>query len=134
MRDYLAYHNPDVMGYSAVEVSKPSIPTNKSAKCSMGDRVWLITGEGKPRRYYLRLYFTVTSVDNATNQAFETEITGADERFLDPMPCLDDYPWFGNLKTKMANFSLGFQPINHAEAVRGLEAVAGMQTASASGG
>lgn len=58
MADFVVYHSPDRMGYSADTVRGFSILTNKNVPSVVGSRVWLLTGEGTPRTYYLRGHFT----------------------------------------------------------------------------
>jgi hypothetical protein len=132
MTNYLAYHNPERMQIPGLEVRDLCVLTNHPGKCERGDRVWMITGEEHPRRYYLRLYFTVKTVTKSAQTEFSFEVSGNDGRFFDPMPCLDSETWFPELLRKMANFSLGFQPINNAEVARGFEVVAGIAASGAS--
>jgi len=130
--DYIAYHNPDKMGPRATQGVGLGIVTNHPGKCVPGDRVWLITGEGRPRKYYLRCYFTVSSVGHSNLRNFSSEVNGNDGRLYDPMPRLDTEPWFRELITKMKNFRGGFQPINIPKVILGLERVAGIAALAAS--
>lgn len=60
MAEFVVYHSPERMGYSAETVRGFSILTNKNVPSVVGSRVWLLMGEGTPRTYYLRGHFTPT--------------------------------------------------------------------------
>jgi hypothetical protein len=124
MADFVVYHNPDSMGYSATQVAKFEIVTNKRVKNALGDRVWLLAGEGHPRRFYLRCYFRVDSVEPAQVSGFRTRVSGKAGQFLDPMPQLDGEEWFSELKHTAGNFSLGYIRISSPRIISGLEKVA----------
>jgi hypothetical protein len=52
--DFLVYHNPESIGYSAREVEVLEIVTDKQVSREViGGRVWLLTGEGKPTHVLL---------------------------------------------------------------------------------
>jgi hypothetical protein len=96
MRHFLVYHNPDAMGYSlnenSAEESDFSIITNKPVRTLLGDRIWLITGEGRPRRYYLCETFIVDAIDRDQESVYTNIAKGTEgQRFL-PMIQLDDQP------------------------------------------
>jgi hypothetical protein len=134
MADYIAYHNPDTMQYPGSQVDELKVLTKHPGKCSTGDRVWLVVGEGKPRKYFLRLFFIVSSIEPAQEERFSTVIRGGDGQFFDPpMPVLHSEGWFVELKAKMLNFRGGFQPIKTPEAIRGLEKAAGIAASASSG-
>jgi hypothetical protein len=125
MSEYVVYHNPGRMGYSARDVDVLSIVTNKSATGAKGARVWLITGEGKsPKQYYLRGVFTVESVSKSTHPEFKIQVAGSAGKLFDPMVRIDTQPWFNQFRSSQGNFGLGFQPINDPVVVRGLRGVA----------
>jgi hypothetical protein len=133
MADYIVYHNPDSMGYPATQIRKFAIVTNKRVKNAIGDRVWLITGEGQPRNYYLRLYFAIESIDSAEDTGFRTRVSGTHGQFLEPMAKLDDEDWLPELKQTMGNFGLGFERISSVRIINGLERLAGQAVTTATG-
>jgi hypothetical protein len=47
--DFVAYHNPDTMGYAADEVEGLNFLTNKNLPFVVGSRVWMVTGERRGR-------------------------------------------------------------------------------------
>lgn len=123
MTDYVVYHNPDVMGYGALDVDNLSIYTNKDPGNVIGSRVWLLTGEGSPRRFLLRATFLVSEVGRSDRPQFRTRVFGKAGTFMHPMPVLNDEPWFIQFKKSQGNFAFGFQPISESDAVAGLHAL-----------
>jgi len=121
--DYLVYHNPDRMGYGAMDVDSLSIYTNKPTSAPLGSMVWLITGEGQPRTYKLRGTFKVKDIGPSSDPAFHTAVSGKDGRLLDPMPVLNSEPWFDGFRRSQGNFAFGFQPITDESALNGLRAI-----------
>ena len=125
VKDILVYHNPDSMGYPASDVKEPVIVTNKRVgRETIGDRIWLITGEGQPRRYFLRGVFTVNKIESGEDEGFRTRVWGNEARFFRPMVELSDTKWFPDLRRSQGNFAFGFQVMNVPRFVRGLEKAA----------
>ncbi len=115
MEHYVQYHNADVRGFSCFELSPNegfSIVTNKAlAKTKLvGNRVWLIGGEGKPRRYYLCLTFIVEQVEEIKGE-FQYLASGQKGQFFDPPIFLNDLPWFKDFLHSQQNFSMGLRKI-----------------------
>lgn len=122
MTDYVVYHNPDVRGFSASECQGFSVLTDKTPVGDIGgNRIWLITGEGKPRRYYLAATFIVERVTSGQSEGFATCISADAGQRFQPMISLDVEDWFPDFRRSQGNFSLGFQPIREERFVRGLE-------------
>jgi hypothetical protein len=124
-RDYVVYHNPDVMGYSATGAKPLSIVTNKPVKSAIGKRVWLITGEGNPRKYYLRSWFIVDEISSGEKQGFETRLTGTEGEVFDPLVPIEEGEWWDNFRTSQGNFAFGFSAIKDAETIQHLELLIG---------
>jgi hypothetical protein len=95
--------------------------TNKSTSNVAGSRIWLITGEGQPRKYFLVLWFLADVVESGEDEGFKTRVAGEHGQRFDPMIPLDDEEWFLEFKRTRANFSLGFSPINESLFVEGFE-------------
>jgi hypothetical protein len=53
VKHFVVYHNPEKMGYAAEAVPELCFVTNKPVGNLIGNRIWLIQGEAKPRRYVL---------------------------------------------------------------------------------
>lgn len=113
------------MGYPASEVTAPVIVTNKRvSEGAIGSRIWLLTGKGRPRRFFLRGLFTITRVESGEDEGFRTRVWGTGERFFDHMIELTHEDWFEDFKRSQGNFAFGFQPITDDRFIRGLESVA----------
>lgn len=122
MRDVLVYHNPDSMGYPASDVMEPVIVTNKRVgEEAIGDRIWLITGEGRPRRYYLRGYITASGIQSGDDDGFRTRVSGDKGHFSNGLIDISDEEWLPELKRSQGNFAFGYQIIKDPRFVRGLE-------------
>jgi hypothetical protein len=125
MPDVVVYHNPDSMGWPASEVHEPDIVTNKPvSNAFVGSRIWLLTGEGKPRRFFLRGVFTISEIGGGEERWFRTRIRGVEARFFTPMIELTGQGWFQDLKRSQGNFAFGFQRISDERLIRALESSA----------
>ncbi len=122
MKDLIIYHNPDVLGFSAHELEGLKAVTKQENAGLEGERVWVVTGEGKPRRYFLRSYFVVDEIGQGDTSG--TILKGIKGRVFDPMPELSDFEWFSKLKSVEGNFRFGPRAIRNPEIVHGLEHVA----------
>ena len=111
------------MGYDATDVENLRIYTNKVLGNLIGARVWLIAGEGKPRKFQLRATFIVNNIDASDKPEFLTRVTGKEGQFLHPMPVLNGELWFDALKKAHGNFAFGFQPIDNHIWLAGLRDV-----------
>ena len=123
MTDYVAYHKAEVMGYDALDVAKLAIYTKKPALATIGSRVWLVAGEGSPRRYRLRATFLVKSIEPSDKPAFKSRVFGTEGQLLDPMPILNSEPWFPAFLKAQGRFAFGFNSIADSDAQAGLRIV-----------
>jgi hypothetical protein len=122
VRDAVVYHSPERMGYSVAGSREPYFLTNKRvSRGALGTRVWLITGEGRPRRYWLRGTFTVASLESGDDEGFRLRVRGRGARWLSPMVDLTDAEWFDAFRRSQGSFAFGFQGIADARFVRALE-------------
>lgn len=124
MRHFVVYHNPDVMPYPADEVSELSVYSNKMVSDLPGDRIWLLTGSDRPRKFYLVSTFVVDEVDTSGREGFQLKASGTKGRIFKPFPRLDALPWFDELKRAQGNFAFGLQPITQPAVIAGLNGVA----------
>jgi hypothetical protein len=125
MKDYVVYHNPDSMGVPVTGVNSLAIVTDKKVADVIGDRVWLLTGEGSPRAFSLRSYFIVDHVESGAGARFETRLSGTVGKVFDPMVAVGSEDWFADFKRSQGNFAFGFQAITERRFINGLEAAAG---------
>ena len=124
MKDFVIYHNPEVMGRSASELVEFSVVTNKPVSNIEGDRVWLVTGEGRPRTFYLCAWFIADRVERNTDPEFGTCVAGTHGKFFHPMIELNNEQWFGEFQRSQGNFAFGLQPITDSRFIAGLESAA----------
>jgi|SRR6478609_321102 len=124
MKDFVVYHNPDVMGQSVEQVDGLSIVTDKKVSDMQGNRVWLMTGEGTPRTFLLRSYFIVDRFE--IGDGYKTKLSGKDGKVFEPMLELNAQEWFDDFKNSQGNFAFGLQRIKNEQFIRGLEDLAGV--------
>jgi Domain of unknown function (DUF3883) len=120
MKDYVQYHNTELMGYPCDEGDGVyfSIVTNKPILSLPGNRIWLISGVGKPRKYALCEVFTVDRVkeDGSENHAMGSVGTA----FRPPIP-LNNRLWFKEFLKSQQNFRFGLNEIREKQFVGELE-------------
>ena len=75
-----------------------------------GRRVWLIAGEGRPRRYYLRQTFIAEEVRPSPIPGFEHLVRGRHGIRFRKL-CIDAEPWFVDFLRSQGNFSLGLSEV-----------------------
>ena len=125
MRHFVVYHNPEKMGYSADEIAELCIVTNKPVNNLIGDRIWLIQGEGRPRKYVLRGTFVVDSIGPDTEDGFRFIVRGREgELFRPPIP-IGTLPWFPRFKQTQGHFAFGLQRISDEAVVDELNRICG---------
>lgn len=115
MDHYVQYRNPALVGGDCHQgIGGPFvIGTNKGLVWQLpGNQVWLICGEGRPRRYFLRSYFVVDEVGADPEAAlFRFYAQGTQGRWLQPPLPLNGLPWFYEFRRTQSNFSFGLNPI-----------------------
>lgn len=120
-RHFIQYHNPDKMGRSYERSGDFSIFTNKPyslVAALPGNTVWLIGGEGRPRRYSLCCVFVVDEIGQADEPSFRWYARGAEGRHFPALPRIDDDPWFRPFLWRQANFSLGLRELAQPDIAR----------------
>lgn len=110
--DYVVYNNADTVGVLNKEIEL-SVFTNKPAPDAMGGRVWLLFGQGNPRRYFLRLWFQIDGVGDGSEHRFRTRLSGSVGNKFDPIIELTNDEWFKDLKREQGNFAFGFNSIKN---------------------
>lgn len=111
------------MGYPVIDVNKLAIYTKKLVNEKSVGRVWLIAGEGSPRKYYLRATFIIKNVEPSENLLFTNRVSGTDGQLLDPMPLLNSEPWFSVFVKEQGRFAFGFNKIKNSAAIDGLRKI-----------
>ena len=100
------------------------IVTDKFFRSLVGATVWLVTGKGRPRHYFLCSTFTVDKVECDNAGRFRNRVSGSVGRDLDPFVEIGEMPWFPELLKVTGNFGLGLPPITNKTIIRGLQDVA----------
>ena len=126
MKDYLVYHNPDVMGVLGPADSPFHVVTDKKVGDVRGNRVWLITAEGHPRTFFLHSHFIVDEIEPGSDAGYTTRLSGNAGSAFDPMIELNREDWFSDFKRSQGHFGFGFQAIKNSRFIKGLEAAAGL--------
>ncbi len=122
MSDFVVYHKSVKMGYPALDINNLAIYTNKKVTLDtyQNSRIWLIAGEGSPRKYFLRATFRIGDVIDSDKPEFQHLITGTDGQLLDPMPDITNEKWFPSFIKTQGNFSFGFNLIKDSVVVKNL--------------
>ena len=111
MKHFVSYHNADKMGYAYEDALPFSVGTTKSVDRLVGNRVWSISGEGKPRTYRLRDTYIVDSIGESDQEQFVNFACGSNGIAFEPPVVLNRLPWFPAFLKSQSNFSLGLQQI-----------------------
>ena len=115
MEEYVQYHNTDRMGYWCEGEGDDGfeVVTNvRWAPKMVGKRIWLIGGDGKPRRYYLCYHFIVDWVEEETQGKFRYLLGGTRGRRFTPPILLNEFPWFRAFLRSQQNFRFGLRKID----------------------
>lgn len=124
MKHYLIYHNAEKMGYPLDSVNELTAFTNRELTSDIiGNKLWLITGEGNPKEYFLKIYFIIGDIKSGKQKNFKTKLIGNNGKFFNPMIRIDNNSWFEEFRKQMANF-VGFAEIKNREFIDELEKLA----------
>ena len=101
MRHFIQYHNAKDMEYSASRISSTEVYTDNPVESTMGNTVWLVSGEGMSRKkksFYLAAAFKVESFEVGTYKCskFKNTVAGSGSLYglsiqLDWNECFLDY-------------------------------------------
>jgi hypothetical protein len=115
MDHYVQYRNPALVGGDCLDGigGAFTIGTNKGLVRRLpGNRVWLICGRGRPRRYFLRSCFIVDEIGEERGESlFRFYAQGRRGHWFQPPLPLDGLPWFAEFRRVQSNFSFGLNPI-----------------------
>ena len=88
------------------------IVTSKSVSNLSGKKIWLISGEGRPRKYFLCYWFIVSKVGPVDEDSgFKFYADGTVGSSLHPPILLNQTTWFKDFLKSQQNFSLGLRKI-----------------------
>ena len=113
MRHFVQYHNPGKMGPYKPAKKDLWIVTNKPGELCVGDTMWLVTGEARPRRYFLCETFVVEKIDYQSGGEFRYKASGTVGRSFDPLVEIGFEAWFEELLKTTGNFRFGLTEIKN---------------------
>jgi hypothetical protein len=85
-----------------------------------------VTGEGKPRQYFLCESFVVEEIVPQSARKFRYQVSGSDGKPLYPLKIDKSAAWFQELLRITGNFRYGLQPISSKAVIEELKRIAGM--------
>ena len=115
MEEYVQYHNADRMGYWCEDEGEGDFEVMTNARWApkmVGKRIWLIGGDGTPRRYYLCYHFIVDWVEEETEGNFKYLLGGTRGKRFAPPILLNEFPWFKAFLRSQQNFRFGLRKID----------------------
>ena len=111
---FVQYHNSEKMGYGCDQISDFQIVTRKPLQwlqeSVLGSVVWLIVGEGRPRRFSVCLMFQADQLGPAPTTGFEYVVRGRHGRRFAALR-IDEEPWFAEFRASQGNFAFGLSEI-----------------------
>lgn len=112
MRHYVAYHNPEKMGYRLHDSDPFRVLTKTSTDRLVDNLVWFIESDREsPKGYYLSSVFRVCTTGNTGDTPLQHFASGTGHEFSQPIR-INELDWFGELFRKTAHFSLGVPEIS----------------------
>jgi len=128
-RHLVQYHNPDKMREYKSGKRGFGIVTDKPFRRVDGDRVWLISRQGKPRNYEYVLCETFIADESGPDPSgrYRYFVNGSDGKSFDPPILIDkNEEWFRRLFRVTQHFRRGLMNIRDEKVVRGLSSLAGL--------
>jgi hypothetical protein len=131
VNSYVVYHNVEAMGHDCLGPGY-SIVTRKNIPKVIGNRIWLIRGKGKPRRYHLVETFVVQRFCASRDHGRFLYYAESDEgrkgqkKFGLTLE-IGNEDWFYALSRAAGNFGLGLQGVKSQIAINGLRKVSGIR-------
>jgi len=126
MRHFVQYHNsdPDKMGPYRPSTKNFGIVTDKLQGVREGDTIWLLTGKGRPREYFLCETFAVEKISHQSVGRFSYRISSQDGQYLYRLEVDKTLPWYQELLKVTGNFRYGLQRISSEAIIAGLKRAA----------
>jgi hypothetical protein len=121
-RHFVQYHKTDEWGPPGSREGAFGIDTNKKAvvDTAYGGTIWLVTGEGSPKEYFLDCVFIADRV--RVNDGFDEykrySVLGKRGRKLRSPIRLNGFGWFRELPESLADFGAGFSEIGSGTAAK----------------
>jgi hypothetical protein len=117
-KNFIQYHKTDQHGPPGRNLRSFRVSTNKPVDNLHGHTLWLISGEGRPKEYFLECYFQVNRVgDYPEGEAPFAHFAEGKEgfHFRPPLP-LNNYAWFKSLRKSLMDFQAGLTEISRTVA------------------
>lgn len=113
------------MGYTADHIRRLCVFTRKQPRSVVGCRIWGVTGEGAPRRFYLFEWFVADSISASQDPEFAWCVSGTKGALIprSSWPRLETRPWFGPFLKAQGHFAFGLSPISDPMVVAALDAL-----------
>ena len=120
MAHFVAYHNPNMMGYEyqVPDDGQQYVLTGKPVGSMAGSTVWVVTYTGN-HDYSLAGVFTVVHCGDNTEAGFKHRVCGKGHAFR-PWRRIGQLDWFPELMKKTGNFGLGLQKVTEPSVLLGL--------------
>ncbi len=116
-RDWICYHDPEVMSYSAEEADPRSVQTAKRLRPDglLGDRIWLLAKNRSGDKFFVHGYFHVSGCVHGKLRAGKKNplliIKGAVGLQFRRKVRVDGAAWFQRYKSDMQGLSHGLQRV-----------------------
>jgi hypothetical protein len=112
-KHYVQYHKTDEYGPPECRPGDFTIHTSKSVDGLHGCTIWLISGEGSPKKYFIGCYFVVDETGDhpSDKPGFKHWASGKQGQKLRPPIPLDGFPWFHDLRASLFEFGAGLSDI-----------------------
>ena len=113
-KHFVQYHKTDDDGPPA-RTRDFGIETKKSVDNLHGNTVWLISGEGSPKKYHLECRFVVDQTGPIEKPDDVTYYAKGKNGMRPPHPILlNEFPWFQKLKGSLGVFGFGLSEIGQS--------------------
>ena len=93
-----------------------AVMTRKRVRELPGSSLWAFSGVGRPREYFVYAVFRVDWAVPVVDPDFTYLISGIEGVRFEPVLRVSGYPWFEQMKRRLANFSLGLTEITESYA------------------
>jgi hypothetical protein len=120
-KHFVGYHNSEKMAAEQDDTGEESgdeagpaqygFLTKKPTGPIVGGVIWWITGENKPREYYLDGWFVVDGAEPIDAARFESRVYGTEGVTFDEGILLNDFDWWEDFREAQGRFGLGIQEI-----------------------
>ena len=119
MRHFIAYHNPQTMGYPYPGSMHQRVLTNRPVNHILGNTVWVVSFEGASHDYSLAGVFQVTETGESQEARFKHFVAGEGHIFR-PWPRIKGMDWFPEIMRATGRFRFGVHQMKDSAVIAGL--------------